>query len=168
VIWLTVLVLIVFVGISVVGLRRVLAIFSGAWLLRLCGGVLFLASVFVALTAIGGGVTLALGVDKFPPDWLVGTPFRSYVIPGLILAVVVGGSAAAATVASLLKRDMGTLVSMLAGAILLGWLLGERVILPSRAFVPQFWWLEALYIASALLMVLPALAVWLSTPKRSE
>jgi hypothetical protein len=119
---------------------------------------LFVASVFVALTAIGGGVTLVIGMDKFPAGWLVGTPFNSYLIPGLILAVVVGGSAAVAAVATLCRPDAGALTSMLAGAILLGWLIGERLILPRVAFVPQFWWLEAIYVAAGLMMVLPALA----------
>jgi hypothetical protein len=50
--------------------------------------------VFVALTALGGGIALATGLeaDRFPLDWLRGTPFRNYVIPGLILAGVVGGA----------------------------------------------------------------------------
>ncbi len=157
--WLLIVVLIAFLAISVYGMRRTSRVFSGTLLLRICGATLFVASVFVALTAIGGGITLALGVDKFPAGWLIGTPFSSYLIPGLILAVVVGGSAALATVATLRRSDLGALTSMLAGAILLGWLIGERLILPKAAFVPQFWWLEAIYVAAGLMMVLPALAV---------
>lgn len=157
--WLLIAVLIAFLAISVYGMRRASRVFSGTPLLRICGAMLFVASVFVALTAIGGGITLAIGMDKFPPGWLFGTPFSSYLIPGLILAVVVGGSAAVATVATLRRSDIGALTSMLAGAILLGWLIGERLILPKAAFVPQFWWLEAIYIAAGLMMVLPALAV---------
>jgi hypothetical protein len=80
--------------------------------------------LFVALAAIIGGITLAMGVDKFPAEWLVGTPFRSYLIPGLILTVVVGGSAAVATIAALCRPAAGAVASMLAGAILLGWLAG--------------------------------------------
>jgi hypothetical protein len=161
--WLLIAVLIVFFAISVVGIHRTSRVFAGTPLLRICGATLFVASVFVALTAVGGGITLAIGIDKFPAGWLVGTPFASYLIPGLILAVVVGGSAAVAAVAVLRRADVGALTSMLAGAILLGWLIGERLILPKEAFVPQFWWLEAVYIAAGLMMVLPALAVRLAT-----
>ena len=164
--WLFLVILIVFVAISVKWLSRVLLVFAGTPLLRICGVMLFVASVFVALTAVFGGITLALGFDKFPADWLDGTLFRSYLIPGLILAVLVGGSAAATAVAALRRAYPGALIAMLAGAILLGWLVGERVILPSRAFVPQFWWLEAIYIAAGLMMVAPALAVWLDARKR--
>jgi hypothetical protein len=156
---LLILFLIAFLAISAIGIRKTSRVFGGTLLLRICGAVLFVASVFVALTAIGGGITLAIGMDKFPANWLIGTVFSSYLIPGLILAVLVGGSAAAAAVATLRGPDAGALASMLADAILLGWLIGERVILPKEAFVPQFWWLEAIYIAAGFLMVLPALAV---------
>jgi hypothetical protein len=164
----SILVLLAIVAISARWMRRVMVVFAATPLLRICGAILFVASVFVALTAVGGGITLAIGFDKFPPEWLTGTPFRSYVIPGFILAVVVGGSAAAAAAAVLRKASTGALVSLLAGAILLGWLLGERLILPPVAFVPQFWWLEAAYIAIGLMMVVPAVAVRLSERTRLQ
>jgi hypothetical protein len=147
--------------------RRVMAVFAGTPLFRLCGVMLFIANVFVALTAVLGGITLALGIDKFPAQWLIGTPFRSYLIPGLILNVIVGGSATVAAVTLLCKPVEGAFLSIIAGVVLTGWLIGERLILPKAAFVPQFFWLEAIYIAAALLMVLPSLAVRLSLHKRA-
>jgi hypothetical protein len=156
---LLVVVLIAFFAISVIGIRRTSRVFAGTPVRRVCGATLFVASVFVTMTAIGGGITLVIGMDKFPPGWLIGTPFSSYLIPGLILAAVVGGSAAVAAVATLRRSNAGALASILAGAILLGWLIGERLILPKQAFAPQFWWLEAIYVAAGLMMVLPALAV---------
>jgi len=164
--WLFVIVLGVFLAISVRWMRRVLLVFAGTPLFRICGVTLFVASVFVALTAVFGGITAATGVDKFPADWLIGTRFSSYLIPGLILAIVVGGSATVAAVATLRRSDTGALTSMLASAILLAWLLGERLILPPAAFSPQFWWLEAIYIAAGLMMVVPALSVWRAEIKR--
>ncbi|HVM74143.1 MAG TPA: hypothetical protein VMT75_00790 [Candidatus Saccharimonadales bacterium] len=165
--WLAILVLVAFVAISLGWMRRVRVVFAGSGLLRLCGVVLFVASVFVALTAVFGGITLSLGIDKFPAQWLVGTPFGSYVIPGLILTVVVGGSATAATVAELRESSAGALFSIIGGVILLGWLVGERVILPKEAFLPQFFWLEAIYIGAGLLMVLPSLVVRWSIHKKA-
>ncbi|HMD97420.1 MAG TPA: hypothetical protein VKM93_08865 [Terriglobia bacterium] len=167
-VWLLVLVIGLFLAILFKWIPRTLRIFAGSWLLRICGVTLFVASVFVALTAVGGGVTVAAGVDKFSADWLIGTPFGSYLIPGLILAVVVGGSAVVAAVAALCGLDAGALASVLAGAILLGWLAGERLILPSAAFSPQFWWLEAIYVAAGLMMVVPALTVrWAERGRQS-
>jgi hypothetical protein len=62
--------------------------------------VLVVVDAAVGLTAIGGGIALAAGLEgeRYPVEWLTGTPFSSYLIPGLILsvAVAVAGSAAAA------------------------------------------------------------------------
>jgi len=158
--WFALVVFITFLAIVFMMVPRVLVVFAGSRLLRISGATLFVADLFVALTAVFGGITVATGVDKFPAGWLAGTVFNSYLVPGLILAVVVGGSATAATFATLRKRDLGTLFSALAGGILLGWLVGERLILPPAAFPPQFWWLEAIYVAAGVLMVAPAATAW--------
>lgn len=92
---------------------------------------LFVIDLFVALTAIGGGLALVAGLEanRFPLAWLQGTPFTSYVIPGLLLTVVVGGSAAVAAVLLLRNPTGGAWAALLAGLILLGWIAGEVVIL---------------------------------------
>jgi len=121
---------------------------------------------FTALTAIGGGIALAAGVegDRFPVELLAGTPFSSYVAPGLILAVVVGGSAAAATAATLRSLRRGARVSTLAGGILMGWIVGEVAILQApeaRSLV------EAMYSGIGLLMVGLGIVGWrLERPRR--
>ena len=99
--------------------------------------VLFIVDLFVALTAIGGGIALLAGLEsneRVPTEWLQGTPFRNYVIPGLILTVVVGGSAAIATFATYVSRSAGGAVSILAGSLLMGFIAVEVAILnqPSR------------------------------------
>ncbi len=164
--WLFLIILGLFLAISFGWMRRVLHVLAGTLLIRICGVTLFVASVFVALTAVFGGITLAMGVDKFPAEWLDGTAFSSYLIPGVILAVVVGGSAVAAAIATLRSTNTGALTSILAGAILLGWLVGERLILPRAAFPPQFQWLENIYIAAGLLMLVPALTLWSTQLRR--
>jgi len=47
---------------------------------------------FVALTSIAYGVGLAVGAVQSPLAWLQNTPFSDYVIPGLVMAIIVGGS----------------------------------------------------------------------------
>jgi len=157
--WFALIVFVAFLAIVFMMVPRVLRVFSGNRLFRIAGAAVFVADVFVALTAVFGGITVAAGVDKFPPAWLAGTMFGSYLIPGLILAVVVGGSASAAMFATLCERDAGRLFSGVAGGILLGWLVGEPLILPPVAFAPQFWWLEAIYVAAGLMMLVPAAAI---------
>ena len=51
---------------------------------------LFIVDVFVALTAVGGGIARVAGLEneRFPIEMLSGTLFGSYTIPGLILAAL--------------------------------------------------------------------------------
>ena len=64
---------------------------------------LIVVEAFVALGAVAGGIALLTGVfaQGIPVAWLQGTPFSDYTVPGLALAILVGGGMllAAATVA---------------------------------------------------------------------
>lgn len=119
---------------------------------------LFLIDLFVALTAIGGGIALVAGLEdnRFPLAWLQGTPFTSYVIPGLILAVVVGGSAAVAAVLLLRSPTGGAWASLLAGLLLMGWIAGEVLIL-HQPVAPQG--IEIFYFCVGLAMAVLGLLV---------
>lgn len=92
---------------------------------------LTLLTGFVALTAIGGGVALLVGLEdnRFPLEWLRGTPFPNYTIPALLLAVVVGGSALAACILVLRRHRMSAPVSRAAGVIMMGYIVVEYLIL---------------------------------------
>ncbi len=104
-----------------------------------------------ALTALGGGIALATGLEgeRFPVELLIGTPFSSYVLPGLILAVAVGGSATVAGVATWRSPIVGGYASLLAGGVMMGWIVGEVLIL--RAPEARSW-AEAAYFAVGALM----------------
>ena len=61
--------------------------------------VLAVLATFIGITAIAGGIALIIGAATATsggavPDaaYLGGSPFTSYIIPGLVLAVVVGGT----------------------------------------------------------------------------
>jgi len=115
---------------------------------------LFLVDLFVALTAIGGGIVLFLGLEtteRVPPEWLHGTPFQNYIVPGLILAFVVGSSAAIAAFATYDSRSAGGAVSILAGALLMGFIAVEVVLLDQ----PSRWTgTEVVFFITGLIMVL--------------
>lgn len=118
---------------------------------------LFAADAFAGLTAVGGGIALATGLegDRFPPEYLEGTPFSSYVLPGLILAGIVGGSATVAAVVTLRSEKVGGPTSVLAGAIMMGWILGELLILNQ----PSWTWIELFYFALGATMAALGLVV---------
>ncbi|HEU0074065.1 MAG TPA: hypothetical protein VFS30_08635, partial [Dehalococcoidia bacterium] len=100
------------------------------------------------------GLAMATKLEEPPLDWLDGTPFRSYLIPSLLLAFVVGGSATFATVAMLLDGEAGGAGSAVAGGIMMGWIAVEFRMLDQPS------WLQALYFGAGLLMTVLAAVVW--------
>lgn len=104
------------------------------------------SSGFVALTAISGGAELVTGWPREqPPEWLDGTPFDSYVVPGLLLGGVVGGtSAVAAWGAATGSRGWPAYVG-LAGVVLTGWTVTEVAVLSQpEAPTPVEWFYSGL------------------------
>jgi hypothetical protein len=47
---------------------------------------------FGALNAFAGGYYGMSGAEDVPKEWLEGSPFDNYFIPGFVLFIVVGGS----------------------------------------------------------------------------
>lgn len=78
----------------------------------------FLAG-FLAVTAAAGGIGLITGLLAPTTDWLAGSSFHSYLIPGLVLLFVVGGSAAVAALAEGRGDRWAGSLTILAGFLLL-------------------------------------------------
>jgi hypothetical protein len=120
----------------------------------------FITDSIVALAAVGGGIALVTGLesnDRIPLEWLKGSPFDSYVIPGLILTVVVGGSAAIAVFAVIDSRTAGGIVSALAGTLLMGYIAVEVVTLNQ----PSPWTpTEVAFLITGVVMVVAGIVVW--------
>jgi hypothetical protein len=91
---------------------------------------------FNGIGAIGGGIALINGTIDMPLRLLQGSPFSDYTIPGLILALIVGISSLAAAIVVWKRAEGAALASIAAGAILLGWIVTEFVMIPS-AWAPQ-------------------------------
>jgi hypothetical protein len=113
---------------------------------------------FVALTAIGGGIALAAGLEgeRFPREWLEGSPFEDYRAPGLILAGAVGGSAGLAAVGLLVAGNIGAAVSIVAGVVLAGYV-GAEIWMLKQPSAPTA--TEVLYLAVATAMVVLGVVV---------
>ena len=91
----------------------------------------FLAG-FVTLSAVGGGVVMLTGLDSFPLDWLEGTTFPSYTLPAHVLAIIVGGTALIALVATLRDHPLSGSFAVIAGFILMGFITIEVLILEQQ------------------------------------
>lgn len=123
----------------------------GAPTQRLARAGLLVTEAFVALTAIAGGSVLIIGallpeaatVMSPPEDYLIGTPFESYLVPGLLLAIVVGGLHAAAFVLELTRNAWHLLAATTAGFAVLIWIFVQMVFIP-------FSFLQAVYFVAGL------------------
>jgi hypothetical protein len=99
---------------------------------------LIVIELFVGLWAVIGGVGLMTGAIPFllmPVEYLQGTPFSDYTIPGLLLLIVVGGSFLLAAATILTGREVGVLASALAGLIVIGFEAVEVAIIDRYAIV---------------------------------
>jgi hypothetical protein len=105
---------------------------------------------FVAITALAGGYKVASingkGFD-LSPGWLNGT-FQSYLVPGIILAVVIGGTQAIAALAEMMKSSKAHEASATAAFALLIWLFAELYILKHTH------WLQILYFSIGILTLI--------------
>lgn len=79
--------------------------------------------LFLALNAVGGAIYAFGGAEGVDRDWLDGTPFHDYVVPGIILLVAVGGSLTIAAIALLRRLPHQRELSLAAAAILAIWII---------------------------------------------
>jgi hypothetical protein len=113
---------------------------------RLVRPTLLTVLAFVAVTAFLGGVALVLGalVPSLatalspPPEYLQGTPFTSYLLPGLVLGIVVGGMHALAFVLLVRRHPWADLASAAAAFAVLIWIFIQMIYIP-------FSFLQAVY-----------------------
>lgn len=117
---------------------------------------LLAVDLFAAASAIAGGLAVMLGWIQFPQEWLSSSAFSwlisDYFVAGAILLVVVGGSALAAAAGMFVGTEAGAGLSFAAGLVMMGWIVAEIGI------IAQLSWLQVLYFATGMAMVLLARA----------
>ena len=115
---------------------------------------LLLTQAFVALTALAGGAVLMIGALDAgfssswtpPEEYLEGSPFPSYLVPGVILAVVVGGGHVFAFAELERRRPWALLAAAAAGFALLVWIFVQMALIPFSV-------LQAVYFGAGLLEI---------------
>lgn len=91
---------------------------------------------FGAASAVLGGVLgMAFGGAGVPLDYLDGTVFSSFVGPGLILLVVVGGTQAAGAIALLRHAPYAQAIASVAGFGMVIWIVAELAIISEYSFL---------------------------------
>ena len=81
----------------------------------------------VGLMAVACGILLMINGLWMPLSVLATSPFDSFLMPGLVLSVVVGGSLLTSALLVWRRHRLAPLVSAAAGAILLGWVVVESI-----------------------------------------
>lgn len=129
---------------------------------------LVLVEAVVALTSIVYGIGLAVGAIHLPLAFLEGAPFSDYTLPGLVMAIIVGGSALLAAVTLLAGHTAGVFMSALAGLILLGFEVVEVTTIDPNAgdWLPLVVMAQSVYSVLGLTMV--GLAAYLWAPTHAE
>ncbi len=118
--------------------------------------------LFNALSAVGGGIALSASGLGVPTALLRHTPFDSFVVPGIFLAVVIGGSATIGATALLAHWTRALVISAAAGAIMVGWILGETLL------VEGFSWLQGLYLLTGSIVVVASIRLFRATTPAPE
>ena len=77
---------------------------------------------FAALNAFGGGYYAISGAKGVPLVWLEGSPFKSYLIPGIILFGLVGGAFLSASIAVLANLRIAMFATYTAVVIVSIWM----------------------------------------------
>lgn len=119
--------------------------------LRLARIGLLISTIVVGVTAVAGGAALIVGsvspslatVLSPPVEYLEGSPFSSYLIPGVILALVLGGLHLVVFVLVLRRHDRWVLAGAVAAFDALIWIFVQMVFIP-------FSFLQAFYFAFGL------------------
>ncbi|MBN9101033.1 MAG: hypothetical protein J0I49_23400 [Pseudonocardia sp.] len=93
--------------------------------------------VLVALAALYGGVGLMWGnAIGMLDEWLVGTPFTSWVLPGALLLLVVAAPMTTAAALELRRSVWAGVASVVAGAAQVAWI-GAQLAIMQRYNVQQ-------------------------------
>lgn len=103
--------------------------------------------MFNGLTAVGGGLALMTGWIPEQESWVRHTDFPSNYLPGVILMALVGGSSLVAAAAMVKRSDGWQLVSIVAGTVMVFWILGEV------ASIRAFHVLQLVYLVTGVLVV---------------
>ncbi len=124
---------------------------------RLLCVVAIVLDAFLALTALAGGAALLTGIMAPPLSQLQGSIFHDYTIPGLALAVLVGGSALLAALLLIRRSRIAPLLSTAAGMVIIFFEFVEVLAFGSPAGIGRS--LQSFYFGLGVLIVIVSMVI---------
>lgn len=116
--------------------------------------ILFLLVSFTALTSLISGILLIYDPSgsffQMSLSLLSGTPFKNFLIPGIVLAFLVGGTNLAAVVLNLMRNKNRYNWAIAAGVMISGWIIVQMIM------ISTFSWLQLLFLVIGILTILLA------------
>lgn len=113
---------------------------------------LFLLSVFIALTALISGLLMISNPDgsilNLPLNLLSNTPFKDFLVPGMILAGLVGGTNLLAVFFNLQRHANRYNWSIAGGFMISGWIVIQMLL------INAVHWLHFIYLGAGILVIL--------------
>lgn len=113
---------------------------------------LLVFTAIVAITALCAGILLVYAPDgsllSLSPLMLENTPFRDYLLPGLVMLVLVGGSNFIALMLTAGKQPSSYRLTLFSGFLLVGWVVLQLLLMQ------YFHWVQLLLLVLGLLIVL--------------
>ncbi len=119
---------------------------------------LTLLTAFLALTAALGGLALIANFNAPPVEMLAGSMFKDFTVPGLSLAIIVGGSALFAAVLLFRRSKFDILFAATAGIIIMFFEFVEVMIIGSPAGPARF--MQIFYFGLGTSIVVAAMGTW--------
>jgi hypothetical protein len=87
----------------------------------------------------------SLGV---PVAWLEGSPFPDYRVPGLFLAIVIGGTNLLGALALARRHPLAARLSLATGVLLVAWIAVQTAIIGLRHWSQAIWWATFVVVAA--------------------
>jgi hypothetical protein len=110
---------------------------------------LVVLQLLLGASAVYGGVGLLTGTLGMSDDWLVGTPFESWFVPGIALLLIVAAPMLGAALLEVRRHRLAPTASVLAGVLQVGWIAVQLLVM-QRYFVLQP---VVLFVAAGILLV---------------
>lgn len=129
---------------------------------------LLVLTIFQALSAIAGGIAiLATNGLGMPASMLANGPFDSFLWPGIILLIIMGGTQTIAATLLRLHRQSALVWCTIAGFGMIIWIFVETGIIGGTS------WLQVLYFGTGALQLMLVLALlgifdWLSAKSNAD